>query len=93
MSMTIGRLHKLLGRMIEHGHARKKVCINKESFQHPLEGDGAVILEVETAQIESYPMLDDDGFTKENSCHTSLVLGGAASTVPERGEDAIPDKQ
>ena len=74
--MTIGRLHKLLGRMIEQGHARKKVCINKTSFVHPLEGDGAVILEVETAQIESYPMLDDDGSTKENSSHTSLVFGG-----------------
>ena len=46
-----------------------------------MEGDGAVILEVETAQIESYPMLDDDGFTKENSCHTSLVLGGGAEAV------------
>lgn len=81
MAMTIGRLHKLLGRMIDQGHARKKICINKESFSHPLEGDGAVILEVETAQIESYPMLDDDGFTKENSCHTSLVLGGGAEAM------------
>ena len=79
MSMTIGRLHKLLGRMIEQGHARKKVCVNKRSFAHPLEGDGAVILEVETAQIESYEMLDDDGFLKENSCHTSLILGGGNS--------------
>lgn len=81
MSMTIGRLHKLLGRMIEHGHARKKVCIYKPSFAHPLESDGAVILEVETAQIESYPMMDDDGGTKfrkdgSESLHTSLILGG-----------------
>lgn len=82
MAITIGRLHKLLSRMIEQGHARKKVCINKASFSHPLEGDGAVILDVETVQIESYPMLDDDGFTKENSCHTSLVLGGGAEGRP-----------
>jgi hypothetical protein len=81
MAMTIGRLHKLLGKMIEQGHARKKVCINKDSFFHPLEGDGAVILEAETAQIEAHPMIDDDGFTKfradgSESMHTSLIIGG-----------------
>ena len=79
--MTIGKLHKLLTDMIAKGHARKRVYVNKATFYHALEEDGAVILDVEEARITSFPMMDDDGGVKEladgtESCHTALVLAG-----------------
>ena len=52
--MTIGRLHKLLGKMVEQGHARKPVCADKGTFFHPLESDGITILP-ELAVLELTP--------------------------------------
>jgi hypothetical protein len=80
-TMTIGKLQKLLTAMVENGHGRKRVCVQKDTFKHILEEDGAVILDVESAGLESFPMMDDDGFTKTladgtESCHTALVIKG-----------------
>jgi len=81
MAMTVVKMHKLLGEMIEKGHGRKHVCMNKATFHHPLEGDGAVILDVDNIEVQSFPMIDDDGFTKvktdgSESCHTAAVITG-----------------
>jgi hypothetical protein len=81
MAMTIAKMHKLLGEMIQNGHGRKRVCVDKSTFRHPLEGDGAVILDVDSMEVVSFPMLDDDGFTKtrsdgSESCHTAAVICG-----------------
>ncbi len=62
--MTIGKLHKLLSVLIENGLAKTNVTIDKTTFTHALEEDGAVILRVESGKIECIPMLGDDGFTK-----------------------------
>ena len=61
MSLTISKLHKELGKAIENGCGRMLVCINKKTFTHPLESDGCIILPVETADIESVPIINDDG--------------------------------
>ena len=61
MPITINKLHKMLGKAIEEGMGRRRVCINKKTFIHPLEGDGCVILPIENADIEVVPMLDEDG--------------------------------
>lgn len=61
MPMTINRLHKELGKAIEQGWGRKHVCVHKKTFAHPLESDGLVIMPVETAEVESVPMLNEDG--------------------------------
>lgn len=79
--MTIKALHAQLERLLVLGHGRKRVMIDKSTFSHPLESDGAVILDVMSAGVVSYPMLDDDGGIRirkdrSESCHTSLVLRG-----------------
>lgn len=81
MSITINRLHRLLGELVADGHGRQSVCIDKPSFQHNLESDGCVILEVCTAKIHTYPRINDDGGIAFNSrgeerTITGLVLGG-----------------
>ena len=81
--MTIGRLQKLLTVLVEKGHARKRVCVQKNTFRHALEDEGAIILDVDTAGLESFPLMGDDGGTKERadgseSCHTALVIKGDA---------------
>jgi hypothetical protein len=79
--MTVGKLHRLLSELIEAGHTRKVVVINKDTFTHPLEADGCCMLPVERMELEAYTILDDDGFTKSNKDGTermtcSLVLKG-----------------
>lgn len=67
MSYTVSRLHKVLGELIEQGHGRKPVQINKQSFQNVLEDDGVVIMDIETVEGPSWiTMSDDDGGTKWN---------------------------
>lgn len=67
MSYTVARLHKELGKLIEQGHGRKPVQINKQSFQHILEDDGVVIMDIKSIEGPIWiPQADDDGGTKEN---------------------------
>jgi hypothetical protein len=81
MAMTVARLHKMLGQMIEDGQGRRPVCVNKESFYSPLESDGVVILDVTEAKAQTITMADDDGGTAWNADGTEktrkvVVLGG-----------------
>lgn len=84
MRYTVSALHKALGKLIEEGQGRKIVCVDKESFQHPCEGDGsAVILELAGLGIKWVQMADDDGGIKVNkdgteSGRTFLVLAGGS---------------
>ena len=65
---TVAKLHKLLGALIEQGHGRKPVCVDKSTFSHPLESDGALILDVDSVEGPRWIcMADDDGGTKWNS--------------------------
>ena len=67
MSFTVARLHKELGKLIEQGHGRKPVQINKATFHNPLEDDGAVIMDIHTIEGPVWiPVCDDDGGTKWN---------------------------
>lgn len=67
MSFTVARLHKELGKLIDQGHGRKPVQVNKQSFYHPLEADGAVILDIASVEGPCWIcMADDDGGTKFN---------------------------
>lgn len=61
--MTINKLVKELQRLQEKGHGRSSVQINKASFYHPLESDGAVIMPVGSVAFMGYPIMDDDGGT------------------------------
>ena len=82
MTMTVSRLHKQLSELITAGHGRKPVCINKRTFNHRMEEDGAVILPVESVSgPEFIGTTDDDGGTKFNCDGTeagryTVVLSG-----------------
>ena len=82
MSMTVKRLHKLLGALIDAGHERKPVLVNKSSFSHPCEQDGVCMLDLVTVDGPVWiPMSDDDGGTKFNkdgteSGKTVVMLDG-----------------
>ena len=81
--MTITRLHKLLSLFVAQGHGRKPVYAFKDSFKHPLEADGAVILDVASGHLEFVSFCDDDGDIKLNkdgteSGRVGLVLCGSS---------------
>jgi hypothetical protein len=82
MSMTVAALHKRLGALIEAGHGRKPVLVNKASFHHPCEQDGTVMLDVAAVDGPKWiPWGDDDGGTKINKDGTEagktvVVLDG-----------------
>lgn len=59
--MTVRNLHRVLGKMIEAGHGRTRVLVNKDSFTHPLESDGCVMIDAHHVELKLIPMIDDDG--------------------------------
>ena len=82
MTMTVFRQHKQLSELIAAGHGRKPVCINKRTFNHRMEEDGAVILPVESVSgPEFIGTTDDDGGMEFNRDGTeagryTVVLSG-----------------
>ena len=54
----------MLGELIERGHAKKGVCIDKRTFNDPLEPDGLVVIEVKSVGMRSVVKSDGDGGTK-----------------------------
>lgn len=85
MSFTVARLHKELGNLIDQGHGRKPVQINKQSFQHILEDDGVVIMDINAIEGPRWvTQADDDGGTKCNRDGTEagrrvVILKGSAT--------------
>lgn len=83
--MNVKQLHKELGILIAQGHGRKPVCVNKATFSHPLEMDGAVILAVRSVSPPRFiVMTDDDGGTRFNKDGTesgsyTVILEGDAT--------------
>ena len=64
--MTINKLHKLLGNLIEQGRGTTPIAIDKRSFVHPLEEDGAVIMDIKALHESWINTIDDDGGIKIN---------------------------
>lgn len=89
-TITIGRLHKMLGELVAQGHARKPVCVDKATFWGPLESDGITIFDATEAKLWAVPQGDDDGGIAVNKDGTErmrqcLVLGGGHTVFPESG--------
>tara|TARA_S200002703_G_scaffold127746_1_gene114424 strand:- start:9 stop:251 length:243 start_codon:yes stop_codon:yes gene_type:complete len=79
--MTINQLHKELTKLIEAGHKRKPVTIDKRTFNHPEEDNGVVIMDVKKLEVSNIEVADDDGWIKENKDGSSssrivLILRG-----------------
>lgn len=94
--MTVRKLHSLLGKLVEKGQGRVAVCVDKRSFRHNLEADGAVILDVVGVRESWTSWIDDDGGTKVGSRGQELgrqnviLFGGAAD---KDGNCDPPDEQ
>ena len=86
--MQIRKLHRLLSELIDGGHGHKEVMINKNTFSHPLESDGAVIMPIESIYLDWYELMDGDGFTEVDSrgCEKvklSLIMDGENKQPPK----------
>lgn len=92
MTITVSRLHRILGTLIEQGHGRLPVCVFKTTFQHNLEEDGAVILAMCGIEVRSDVQIDDDGGTKVNSkgheCYRTTAVIFGSGHEPSAG--ALP---
>lgn len=87
--MTVGRLHKILGKLIEQGNARTPICVNKRTFRDNCEEDGVVILPVEDVVVDHILIHDGDGGTKYRKdgteCrHVTAVIVGASYDPSKR---------
>lgn len=84
MTITVAKLHRLLGEIIDLGDGRKPVCIDKSTFTHPLEGDGCTIIGIEFVDGPLWICnADDEGGVKENadgseSGRMTVVLKGGS---------------
>lgn len=80
-TITVNRLHKMLGKVIANGHGRAPVCIDKQTFSSNLESDGCCILQVDGVEILWINLADDDGGIAMNADgtergRTTVVLYG-----------------
>jgi hypothetical protein len=64
--MQLRTLYIHLGRMIEHGHGRALVAVDKDSFRDNRESDGCTILPLSGFKVYPVPQADDDGGTTVN---------------------------
>jgi hypothetical protein len=82
--MTVGKLYRQLYALIKKGHGNKPICIDKLSFTHPLEPDGAVILGIGSIKGPLFiPEIDDDGGFKQRADGTEA----GRMTVVLKGRD------
>lgn len=82
-TMTVARLHKELGKLVERGLGRRRVCVNKPTFTSNLEGDGLTYHDVRHVGIYVGEFLDDDGGIATRADGTTrtmsaIVLSGSA---------------
>jgi hypothetical protein len=74
--MQVRTLHKQLGELIAKGYGHNDVVINKDTFRHPLEPDGCVLLPVIRAEAGYFRVLDGDGGTKYNKDGSERMRSG-----------------
>lgn len=61
--MTLNRLIKLLqAQQAMHGH--RHVHVEKDSFNHPLDKDGSMMIPVESVDVQWVTLVDGDGFAE-----------------------------
>jgi hypothetical protein len=100
MTMTVLRMHKMLGALIEAGHGRKPVLVDRASFSDPRDNDGVILLPPRDVQGPRWiPNADDDGGTKwnrdgsESGQQCVLIVGDCAEPeAPDAGVLAVDDQ-
>lgn len=81
--MTLNKFIKVLIEIRDNGNGHKPVFVDKKSFSHALESDGAYIIGLEDANVRWVNFLDDDGGIKFNkdgseSGRNIVVLSGGS---------------
>lgn len=95
--MTVQGLHSRLGKLIDEGHGRKHVHVDKTSFQDNREGDGVTILPLEGLGVRLLNVADDDGGSKfnkdgsESMRQTCVLVGNAAANMKGDIVDGWPN--
>jgi hypothetical protein len=78
--VTLNRLYRELGKLIDKGHGRKTVVIDKRTFTHPLEDDGCCMIDVEGVEPAFFNRLDDDGYTALNKDGSERTMSAVVLT-------------
>lgn len=81
--MTLNKLHKRLGKLIEQGYGRRQVLVAKESFRDNRESDGCTYLPICRIGTDWIYEADGDGGIETNKDGserggTKVILGGSA---------------
>lgn len=89
--MTLNKLHKLLGELIDQGHGRRQVSIDKSSFRDNRETDGCVILPISCVDVQWIVEADGDGGSATNKDgsergRTTVILGGSSYALGKESE-------
>lgn len=86
--MTLNRFIKLLrAQQAMHGH--RHVHVEKDSFTHPLDKDGSMMLQVESVDVQWVTLVDGDGFAET----TKAGRERGSVLVVLRGDRASPANQ
>lgn len=93
--MTVRKLIAILQRALLDGHGNCAACIDKQTFTHPLESDGACILDINGCRFESVQMLNEDGGMwhgkhGREKYRATIVLYGASYQPPETRDEEPP---
>jgi hypothetical protein len=97
MTMTVSRLHKLLGALIDAGHGRKPVMVDRSTFSDPRDNDGLILLPPWDVRSEWVGNADDDGGVKMNRDGTEsgrvcvVIVGDCADPEPVARGVRVPD--
>ena len=89
--MTVGRLYRTLQRLMNDGHDRTHVCVRKDTFVHPLESDGAVILDAYDVRVSHIEVINDDGGFKTTKAGRAVIKTCAILTGWESNPDGLVD--
>jgi hypothetical protein len=85
--MTLKQLRKHVESLIAAGHGNKQVYINKDTFAHPWERYGCVILNVRKIKIKTYVKIDDDGSVMERKNGEECTFTAAVLLGDDDDED------
>ncbi len=78
--MTLNQLHKRLTKLIEQGYGRRTVCVDKPTFSHACESDGANILGVDGVGVRTVRYMVDDSYELADGTErqrTVVILAGS----------------
>ena len=85
--MTLAQLTKQLQRLVDKGHGRTHVVINKSTFKNNLEADGCCMFDIEAVHVGRWIILDENGYhihaDEQEHWREGIVLTGDCAPAKE----------